>query len=286
MTVHRSCRQSETDRQLTRSLALLIGISFLSSAMIGCNQKTNEPDGDSRPPVSWIGNDPSEWPQVLLSNYAEFEGHTTLQGASSFLVKNENGVVLAITARHLLHEDGGVRPPVSVSRINDVLKVWALFPRDKPDQFVRLRGVTLSNLSYADAPFEEIDFVVLDLAEEPPHQFEPLRIRESPIQVGEKVYLFGVPYDEPGGQNVYSGTVTERKGTRFRYDISPSANIRGFSGAPIIDSKGFVVGLMANGWFWPKMDGDKYLEAGGCDIGLVYQDIMSRKLETSEANNK
>ena len=268
---------------MPRLLTIFMGISCFALAIVGCDQATPVPVNDNRHPVPWIGNDKSEWPQVLLTNYAEFDGHTRLEGASSFLVKNENGVVLAITARHLLCEHGGVRPTVSVSRINEVLKGWVLFPRDNPDQFVRLGGVTLSHLSHADASWDEIDFVVLDLAEEPPQQFEPLPIRKSPIQIGERVYLFGVPYDEPGGQNVYSGTVTERQGTRFRYNISPAANIRGFSGAPIIDSKGYVVGLMTV-WFDALMDGDKYLEAGGQDIGLVYQDIVSRKPKTARSD--
>ncbi|WP_047812434.1 S1 family peptidase [Rhodopirellula islandica] len=255
----------------TRLVAVVVAIT-----LAGCDQaKNSDLVIDNREPVSWINSPHSEWPQVLLTNYAEFDGHTSLEGASSFLVKNSKGAVVAITARHLLSEQGGVEPAIAVDRVNDVLKGWILFPRDNPDEFVRLRGITLSDMSHSDEAWNEIDFVVLDLAENPPSQFEPLPIRISPIQVGEKVYLFGIPYDESGGQNIYSGTVTERSGTRFRYDITPSANIRGFSGAPIVDSKGYVVGLMTV-WFHASMDGDNYLEAGGQDIGLVVPDISSR----------
>ena len=76
------------------------------------------------------------------------------------------------------------------------------------------------------------------------------------MAIGESVHLIGVAYAEPEVlQKVYSGTVTERGyGDRFRYTISPHVDIRGFSGAPIVDDAGLVVGVMTV-WFHPKMDG-------------------------------
>jgi len=40
---------------------------------------------------------------------------------------------------------------------------------------------------------------------------------------------------------VYAGKVTARAGDRFRYHIDPPVDIRGFSGAPVIDRNGHVV---------------------------------------------
>ena len=242
---------------------------------IGCSKNQPAIPNDDREPVSWLQPDTSKWPQVLLTNYAEFEGHSPLQGASAFLVRNDNDVVVAITARHLIGEYGGVEPEIPVARLNDVLNGWVLFPRDDPEQYVRLRGTTLTPYSRADSPWREFDFLVLDLAEKPREGLEPLEIRQEPIQVGETVYLIGVPYDESGGQNVYAGTVTARKGDHFRFDISPSVGLRGFSGAPIIDSKGYAVGLMTL-WFSASKQDGKYLEAGGQDIAVVIEDIACR----------
>jgi len=67
-----------------------------------------------------------------------------------------------------------------------------------------------------------------------------------------------------------AGVITKRAaGDRFRYDIDSPVDIRGFSGAPIIDEKGYVVGVMTV-WFDPKMSGDNFLEAGGEDIASIY----------------
>jgi hypothetical protein len=53
---------------------------------------------------------PREWPQLVLTNRAEFNGHTPLQGASAFLIKTLDGRTLAATAKHLIGANGGVEP--------------------------------------------------------------------------------------------------------------------------------------------------------------------------------
>ncbi|MCX6849693.1 MAG: hypothetical protein NTY98_12300, partial [Verrucomicrobia bacterium] len=66
-------------------------------------------------------------------------------------------------------------------------------------------------------------------------------------------------------QKVYSGVVTARGYVdRFRYTITPHVDITGFSGAPIVDEKGLLVGVMTV-WFQPQMEGELWTEAGGED---------------------
>lgn len=55
----------------------------------------------------------------------------------------------------------------------------------------------------------------------------------------------------------------------FRYDIDPPEDVRGFSGAPIIDRNGHVVGVTTI-WFEPRMQGEQFLEAGGEDAASIY----------------
>ena len=91
------------------------------------------------------------------------------------------------------------------------------------------------------------------------------------------VYLIGCPYVEATcKQNVYVGKVTMRAQDRFRYDIDPPVDLRGFSGAPVIDRNGHVVGVTTV-WFKPKMQGEKYLEAGGEDAASVYPLIEGQR---------
>jgi S1-C subfamily serine protease len=145
-----------------------------------------------------------------------------------------------------------------------------MFPRTVPQAFVDIDGLGLSGLDRRGG-----DWLILKLkhpAAALPAQ--PLQIRKDPVKIGEKVYLVGCPYSERDcKQNVYSGKVTARAfGDRFRYDLTPPVEIPGFSGAPIIDETGHLVGVMTV-WFDPKMDGDKFLEAGGEDAATIYPEM-------------
>jgi len=53
-------------------------------------------------------------------------------------------------------------------------------------------------------------------------------------------------------------------------DVDPPVNLRGFSGAPIIDGKGYLVGVLS-GCFFPEMVGDKFLEGGAEDVIGLYE---------------
>ncbi len=60
----------------------------------------------------WISREPEDWPQIVLTNHAEFHGHTPLDGASGFLIRTEDDRVFAATARHLIGLEGGVEPGI------------------------------------------------------------------------------------------------------------------------------------------------------------------------------
>jgi hypothetical protein len=218
------------------------------------------------PPEAWASKPQSEWPQLVLTNSATFNGHSSLEGASSFLVSSPSGETFAATARHLIGPAGGVEPTIHPTRLNGVLQSWKMHPRTMPEAFVEIQGLGLSGLDK-----EGLDWLILSLKESPsPLPCVPLKLRPKPVEIGETVYLIGCPYvEEACEQNIYACNVTERGyGDRFRYTVEPPVDIRGFSGAPIIDRSGLVVGVMMV-WFEPKMSGDLFLEGGGEDVAVV-----------------
>jgi hypothetical protein len=212
-------------------------------------------------PEPWCSSPPEKWPQIVMTNSTEFKGHTPLRGASSFLIRTESGNVLAATARHLLGENGGVEPALPVAELDSKLGFWHMHPRTLPKQRVRIAG----SATRADSG-KSNDWLLLKLVEGEVPAVAPLKIRPEPVKVGDQVFLIGVSYAEPDAtQKVYSGRVTERGfGDRFRYTITPHVDISGFSGAPIVDEKGLLVGVMTV-WFRPKMNGELFTEAGGED---------------------
>jgi len=266
-------------------------VTLLLATAIGCQQASAEqaPSGKGGPAPKaastqatstdrgepWIPKPVSEWPQLVLTNQAKFQGHTPLVGASSFLIKNEKGQVFAATARHLIREAGDVDPPLTAGELDKALLQWVVYPRTKPAEAIELGRVAVPDL---DAKGR--DWIVMTLknpaAKLPSYA---LTLRKDPVRVGEAVYMIGCPYSEPRSvQNVYKGKVTERfVGDYWRFDIEPFVELSGFSGAPILDTQGRVVGVVTIAYDDPKMDGKKWREAGGEDVGSVFEAVQAAK---------
>jgi hypothetical protein len=271
-------------------LLTMVSISglVLACGFAGCGQ-----DRSAQPPVKsesraerpetpkpWMTAN-ATWPQFTLTNEATFRGHTPLHGASAFLVSSRDGRIFAATAKHLIGKNGGVVPDVSLDELDSVLQQWRMFPRTRPKKFVEIAGLGVHGLEST-----RCDWLILKLKAsegKPPSQPLPaqalpaqplptqaLHVRREPVKVGERVYLLGCPYVEADcTQNVYKGTVTARANDRFRYDLDPPVELRGFSGAPIIDERGFLVGVMTV-WFKPKSPSETNLEGGGEDASVIY----------------
>ncbi len=226
---------------------------------------------DDRVAEQWISKLKTEWPQIVLTNYADFNGHSSLLGASSFLIKTDDDRVLAATAAHLIGSAGGVVPDIPINQLTQKIRSWKMFPRTMPDDYVEVTSLGADGLEGND-----LDWLILSIKNSDRLPASPLKLRRVPVRVGETVFLIGCPYIEQDcKQNVYTGVITERAfGNCFRFNIDPSVDLRGFSGSPIIDEKGYVVGIVSI-WFDPKMSGDKYLEAGGEDIEFIYDLLQS-----------
>ena len=211
---------------------------------------------------NWAHTNPVTWPQIVLTNRATFRNRSDLDGASSFLIQLDDGRILAATAKHLIGEAGGVEPTLSLNDFNKELISWVVYPRTKSALKAEIESLARSTQDPRGN-----DWLLLALKSGTPLPAKPLKVRPKPISVGEDVFLIGVPYsDEKSSQNVYKGNVTERPfADRFRYTISPPVDITGFSGAPIVDKDGFVVGVFGI-WFERQKKGDDDLVGGGEDI--------------------
>jgi hypothetical protein len=228
---------------------------------------TQAAKADNRVAEPWIATPSTEWPQIVLTNDAEFNGHSSLQGASSFLIKTDDNRVLAATAAHLLGSAGGVEPAVPIDQLASRIQSWKMHPRTMPDVSVEITSTGVKGLER-----KNLDWLILSIKKIEQLPAYPLRLRKEPVGIGEPVYLIGCPYAEQDcKQKVYAGVVKERAyGDLCGYDLNSPVDIRGFSGAPILDANGYVVGVMMV-WFEPKMAGDNFLEAGGQDAAFIYE---------------
>jgi hypothetical protein len=253
---------------------LFVGLSVVLGCDVGVQQvdQAAAPTVDTRVPEPWITKPTSEWPQFVLTNQAEFTGHTPLHGASSFLVQGRGEQIHAATAKHLIGSAGGVEPPIPVDQLAVKLQHWRMFPRTNTGDFLEIAGPVAGTPAT-----DEVDWLLLAVKRDSRSlPATPLKPRQDGVRVGERVYLVGCPYRERDcSQNVYSGVVTKREyNDYFRYSVSPPVDLRGFSGAPILDEKGYVVGVFML-WFEAERSGEDYVEGGGEDIATIYDVIQN-----------
>ena len=72
----------------------------------------------------------------------------------------------------------------------------------------------------------------------------PLRLRTTPVEIGEDIYAVGAPGDQYFQNTVTKGIVSARRVYRgYNFIQSDVAVTHGNSGGPIVDAKGQVVGL-------------------------------------------
>jgi hypothetical protein len=243
---------------------------LIAGMLVACRPEAAAPSKPSGPPgadgEAWARLPFDRWPQLVLTNDAAFQGRTPLHGASGFLVRGPGGAIHLATARHLIGVNGGVQPDVAIAELDRVLVHWNVFPRTQPETSVDAAGVSSQRLIATDS-----DWLLLKTTGAPVKEPSyPLTLRAKPVAVGERVFMVGCPYSELRcRQNVYQGVVTARAaGTLFRFDIDPPVIVPGFSGAPILDEQGLVVGVVSI-WFQPRTDGVLWLEAGGEDAAVA-----------------
>ena len=215
-------------------------------ALAACNQ---QPKQAEVPVNNWMAEPFAQSPQVLLTNAAAFTDGQRLDGASAFLVAGGTQRY-AVTAKHLLGEDGGIEPKKLPSQLNAELESWRLFARRQAPDTVQLGKL----LNVVDA--DSSDALVFSL-QPAASAYQALIPRYDPPAKGEEVYLVGCPYAEPDcTQNRYPVRVVEASPTEYLLTKLDGLDYQGFSGCPVVDQQGRVIGLLS--FSVEYQNGEKY----------------------------
>jgi hypothetical protein len=130
----------------------------------------------------------------------------------------------------------------------ETLKLWKMFPKNNPEDVVVVDKLINED---PEEPLEEIpserDWLLFTIKERSLN-IQPLKFRSSPMKEGETVYIIGWRYtDRDCPQVVYEGNfVRSEKGSFLITTKELTDNTTpGLSGSPVIDSKGYLLGLMS-----------------------------------------
>lgn len=182
--------------------------------------------------------------QILLTNTAIFAGNRILEGGSGFLIRHNNQT-FAVSAKHLLGEAGGVEPEVHLTQLDKNLMMWRMTPRVVVNPATETVTLNAKGLDFKQAIH---DILLLNVAS---NTFDLAILKPNFVlpAVGETLYLIGCPYSETGcKQNVYRLKFAEFDKTEAALfcEMTADVDLRGFSGAPIVNQNGEAVGVLVS----------------------------------------
>lgn len=222
--------------------AVLILLSIL--LLWACTPADAPRSANPEPVSPWMTENPANWPRIAMINHIEYTDSVHPSAACGFLL-DAGDEVLAATAKHvLIYFKSQAMDSVSFA---GTLKAWRMFPKDSPGD-----SVVIDRLLNEDPkePLERVlpsrDWLLFTLRETT-EAVQPLRLRSAPLQIGETVYTIGWRYPDEGRQRVHQGRfVGMDKGSPLvSIDALKDNTIPGLSGSPVIDAKGYVIGLMS-----------------------------------------
>ncbi|MBU8934143.1 MAG: serine protease [candidate division Zixibacteria bacterium] len=206
-----------------------------------CQSNDNEPDEYGQ----WMAKPQSEWPQITMINQIEYTDNNHPIAGCGFLL-DTGDEVLAATAKHILiYFKSDSMKTVS---FDNTLKLWKMFPKDNPDDVVVVGELINENKEelLGEAPTGQ-DWLLFTLKKRS-QNIQPLKLRSSPMQEGETVYIIGWRYsDKDCPQVIYEGNFVRSEEGSFLITTKELEDntMPGLSGSPVIDSRGYLLGLMS-----------------------------------------
>jgi S1-C subfamily serine protease len=234
-------------RPFNFKLSLIILCCLLSSCSYGQSSVNNKkPEAEKKNETTAANNINNLLKkQILLTNEAQFTKNRTLEGASGFLIKY-NGANFAVTARHLLGDAGGVEPEVDINELNKALVKWEMKPRVMTKSEKETVKLSANGLDFS----QSINDIVLLKVVSDGFEIEPLTPNFILPTPGETLYVIGCPYIETNcKQNSYTVKYIDFDDAENSLvgEINSKVDLSGFSGAPLVNGKGEVVGVLTGG---------------------------------------
>lgn len=195
----------------------------------------------------WMRRATDQWPKIAVVNQIDYDNKHHPVAGCGFLLEHE-GKVVAATAKHVLTYFKSAK--MDSVDFQGTLKSWKMFPKDGPTELV-----VLDKLINRD-PKESLTGIpcgqdwLLFTIENRSKNIQPLRIRTTPLVSNEPIYLIGWRYTETDcPQVVYEGKFVryEKDAVCITVEKLIKNTVPGLSGAPVIDSNGYLVGLMSRG---------------------------------------
>ena len=200
-------------------------------------------------PEDWIKKPQNEWPQIALVNEVWYQNgdryvHPSFEYAATGFLIDTGEEILAATAKHVLWiaKTKGLK----TVDINNDLKKWLMHPKESLKDSVIINQLINTDaeeyLQGKGSTITERDWLVFSVTYASPN-IQALKIRDTPLKKGEKVYFFGCPYEQVKC-NIGTGKILDNQGNKIIFSQKNDYPVGGASGAAIVDKNGYLVGIL------------------------------------------
>lgn len=192
-------------------------------------------------------------PIALINNVSYQDSSFDNPNASNGFLVAHSGKTYAITAKHVL-----MIVKTNAMKFVDFeggLKQWKMHPKDDSTKYITVEKLLNTNKkdsltwSYMDTNWDTYEDWLVFSVKENKTNHTPLSFRKKPLKKGELLYAVGWSYkDTVGSQRAYEYKFDTTEGNFHNLiQISGSKSLGGLSGAPVVDTKGRIVGLVSSG---------------------------------------
>ncbi|MFK7936537.1 MAG: trypsin-like peptidase domain-containing protein [Saprospiraceae bacterium] len=189
----------------------------------------------------------------LINNVAFTDSSFDNDNASNGFLVQYNNQTYGITAKHVLMI--AKTDNMQFVDFGDELKQWRMHPKDNASADVVMGELLSTNQKdsltwdYLFNNWETYDDWLVFSVKENTTKHKMLKFRTKPLAQGEPLYAIGWSYsDTTGTQRVYEYIYQETSGNFHNLvQVKGPEKLGGLSGAPIVDKKGAVVGLVTSG---------------------------------------
>ncbi|HET9429629.1 MAG TPA: trypsin-like peptidase domain-containing protein [Chitinophagaceae bacterium] len=199
----------------------------------------------------WIDYPKDQWPIIALTNNVQFKNGDRYidpsfkYAGTGFLIDNGKDT-LAATAKHILWVAKNKK--TKTVQVNTELSHWIMKSkgnnRDSAILDVLLNEDSTEILEGESSTITERDWIVFSV-KTISSNIQPLKPRYTQINPGEKVYIPGCAYADSTCR-VYGGVVLRKEGMDILIEHNMKEAFGGSSGSPVIDSNGYLIGIISS----------------------------------------